>query len=215
LFPLYRVVGAALVVSWVLLETTISRKRDWTFLRSPRVLAAAAVVVAALAGAALLFEGSSQNRLASARNIYSRLATWEAGVGIVTDRPLFGAGLTNYNDYFSLKYSRADQWLGSVGNARPVGYPHSNGLWIAAELGLPAFVLYVIANACLFLIGYRALKRAGTAQQKTAAGCFLALLAAYSIPGLTLTSGAYSDLNLYFLFLLGLLSTRFRAFESS
>ncbi len=211
LFPLYRIVGAALLASWVALETVISRRRERTLLTSRSALAAAAVVLVALAGAALLFEFSSQGRLSSARNIYGRVATWEAGIGIVLDRPLFGAGLTNYNDYFNLKYSRADQWRGSVGNARPAGYPHSNGLWIAAELGVPAFVLYVIANAYLFLIGYRGLRRAVTAQQRAAAGCFLALLAAYWISGLTLTSGAYSDLNLYFLFLLGLLSTRMLA----
>jgi O-antigen ligase len=171
-------------------------------------VAAAAAVLLTVAGAALLFELSSPGRLSSARNIYGRVATWEAGAGIVIDRPLFGAGLTNYNDYFNLKYSRADQWRGSVGNARPAGYPHSNGLWIAAELGLPAFVLYVLANVYLLLIGYRGLRNAATEQQRTAAGCWVALLAAYWIPGLTLTSGAYSDLNLYFFFLLGLLSTR-------
>jgi O-antigen ligase len=208
LFPLYRIAGVALLVSWIALEITISKKREWNFLKSRRALAAAAVALVTLAGGALLFEVSSQGRLSSARNIYGRLATWEAGVGIVMDRPLFGAGLTNYNDYFNLRYSRADQWQGSVENARPVGYPHSNGLWIAAELGLPAFVVYVIANVYLFLIGYRGLKKATTTRQRTAAGCWVALLAAYWIPGLTLTSGAYSDLNLYFFFLLGLLSTR-------
>lgn len=208
LFPLYRIVGAALLVSWVTLEAAISRRRETTLLTSRRARAAAAVVLLTLAGAALLFEASSQGRLSSARNVYGRVATWEAGIGIVLDRPLFGAGLTNYNDYFNSKYSRADQWRGSIGNARPVGYPHSNGLWIAAELGMAAFVLFVIANVYLFLIGYRGLRRAVTAQQRTAAGCFVALLLAYWIPGLTLTSGAYSDLNLYFFFLLGLLSTR-------
>jgi O-antigen ligase len=167
-----------------------------------------AVGLVTLAGAALLFEVSSPGRLSSARNVYGRVATWEAGAGIVLDRPMFGAGLTNYNDYFNLKYSRADQWRGSVGNARPVGYPHSNGLWIAAELGLPAFVIYVIANLYLFLPGYRGLKRAVTPQQRIAAACFHALITAYWISGLTLTSGAYADLNLYFLFLLGLLSRR-------
>ena len=208
LFPLYRIVGAALLVSWIVLEAAISKRREWMLPRSRRALAAAAIVVVTLAAAALLFDFSSEGRLSSARNVYGRVATWEAGVGIVMDRPLFGAGLSNYNDYFNLKYSRADQWRGSVGNARPVGYPHSNGLWIAAELGLAAFVLYVIANVYLFLIGYRGLKRAVTTQQRIAAGCWVALLAAYWIPGLTLTSGAYSDLNLCFFFLLGVLSTR-------
>jgi len=141
LFPLYRVVGVALLVSWIAVEIAISRRREWTPLGLRRGLAAAAVVLVALSSAALLFEGTSEGRLSSAR-IYTaggNVGSWNR---IVLDRPLFGAGLTNYSDYFSLKYSRADQWSGSVGNARPVGYPHSNWLWIAAELGLPAFGLY-------------------------------------------------------------------------
>ena len=83
--------------------------------------------------------------------------------------------------------------------------------WIAAELGWIAFAVYVIANVSLGLMGWRALKRARTAAQQAAAGCFLALVAAYWITGLTLTSGLYSDLNLYFFFLLGLLSNRFES----
>jgi O-antigen ligase len=124
------------------------------------------------------------------------------------ERPLFGVGLTNYNEYFNRRYSRADQWQGAIADARPMAYPHSNALWIGAELGIVALAIYVVANLCLFVIGYRGWRRAETTRQKAAAGCFLALLAAYSIPGLTLTSGAYSDLNLYFFFFLGLISRR-------
>ncbi|HTF36860.1 MAG TPA: hypothetical protein VK651_01020, partial [Blastocatellia bacterium] len=82
-------------------------------------------------------------------------------------------------------------------------------LWIASELGLPGLALYVAANLYLFLTGWRALKRAADQRQRIAASCFLALVVAYSIPGLTIASGYYSDLNLYFLFLLGALSTQF------
>ena len=58
-------------------------------------------------------------------------------------------------------------------------------------------------------MGWRALKRAADQRQRIAAACFLALVVAYWLPGLTLASGYYSDLNLYFLFLLGALSTQF------
>ena len=40
----------------------------------------------------------------------------------------------------------------------------------------------------------------------TAAAAFIALFVAYWLPGLTLASGYYSDTNLYFFFLIGLLS---------
>jgi hypothetical protein len=69
--------------------------------------------------------------------------------------------------------------------------------------------LYLIANLFLARMGWRGFRRAQSGAQRTAAACFLAILVAYWIPGLTLTSGLYSDLNLYFFFLLGLLSNRF------
>jgi hypothetical protein len=214
LLPLYRVVGVALVISWIIVEAALSEGRRCTRNRhvskagfSIRAMAGAAVLLIGLATAGWLLQ-SSQGRLASARNLYSRLATWEAAAGIAVERPLFGVGLTNYNEYFNKRYSRADQWQSAIGDARPMAYPHSNALWIGAELGLGAFALYVLANLFLFLIGYRGWRQAESSLQKSAAGCFLALLAAYSIPGLTLTSGAYSDLNLYFFLFLGLVSRR-------
>jgi O-antigen ligase len=170
------------------------------------VIAAAALVIG-LAATGWLVQ-SSQSRLASARNLNSRLATWEAAAVIAVERPLFGVGLTNYTEHFNRRYSRSDQWQSAIANARPMAYPHSNALWIGAELGVVAFAIYVVANLCLFGIGYKGWRQAESPRQKAAAGCFLALLAVYSIPGLTLTSGAYSDLNLYYFFFLGLVSRR-------
>ena len=84
--------------------------------------------------------------------------------------------------------------------------PHSNLLWVAAEMGVVAFLLYVIANAYLLLVGWRALRRAQSVRARAAAAAFIALFVAYWLPGLTLASGYYSDVNLYFFFLMGLLS---------
>jgi hypothetical protein len=69
-------------------------------------------------------------------------------------------------------------------------------------------LLYIAANIFLFLIGWRALRRAQIASERAAAMGFLSLLVAYWITGITLASGYYSDLNLYLFFMLGLLSNR-------
>jgi len=76
---------------------------------------------------------------------------------------------------------------------------------VAAVLGLAALALYLAASLYLFFMGWRAMKGHDSARGRAAAACYLALLAAYWIPGLTLASGYYSDLNLYFFFMLGLL----------
>ena len=213
LLPLYRTVGVALVVSWALVEWQLAKDAGRLASRaglfrlpiSRRRLAAVTLLFVAVAGAALLYESGAEGRIVSARNIYSRLATWSAAARISLDQPVFGVGLTNYTEQFNRKYSRADQWEGAIGNARPAAYPHSNALWIAAELGLPAFAIYVFANVALFWMGVVML-RAAKGRQRVMASCFLGLLAAYSIPGLTLTSGAYSDLNLYFFLFLAILA---------
>lgn len=208
LLPMFRTVAIAVVVCWVLLELG-GRKalafKEGRLLRGGWLIAALIAIVSLASLAPSLFA----ERLADPSNAFSRIATWEAAAGIAAEDPLFGVGLANYTDSFRAKYNWEDESVEQVMNSRALSSPHSNLVWIAAELGWIAFAVYVIANVSLALMGWRALKRARTVNQRAAAACFLALVAAYWITGLTLTSGVYSDLNLYFFFLLGLLSSRF------
>jgi hypothetical protein len=149
-------------------------------------------------------------RLASPRNLYGRLATWQTAARIAMENPVAGVGLTNYSEYFDVIFSDwQHQDVDWIGDIRAVETPHSNFLWIASELGFSGFAPYLLAMTFLLLMGFRTLLRAKTRQQFLASGGFLALLAAYTIPGLTLQSGFYADLNLYFFFMLGLLSNIF------
>jgi hypothetical protein len=149
-------------------------------------------------------------RLASPRNLYGRLATWQTAARIALENPVVGVGLTNYSEYFDVIVSDwQHQEVDWIGDIRAAETPHSNFLWIASELGISGFVPYLLANLFLLLMGLRALLGAKTRQQFMASGGFLALLAAYTIPGLTLQSGFYADVNLYFFFMLGLLSNIF------
>jgi O-antigen ligase len=137
------------------------------------------------------------------------LATWEAAAEITLDNPVFGAGLGNYRDYFDATHYYADEPPEEVLDTRAVDSPHSNALWISSELGLTGFSMYIAANVYLLLMGWRAFKNAGDRRQRVTASCFLALVFAYWIPGLTLSSGYYSDVNLCFFFLTGALSSSF------
>lgn len=238
LLPLFRVVAAALVVSWIVLEAGTTRFRarlqlpkedlghrqaDGTsgaiprnsrsgrrlWLIAARVTVAATLVIFvlvkwdAISGAA-----SAEQRLISPNSVYGRLATWGAAITIAANHPLFGVGLCNYPDAFGVEYEDKTQLLEQDSELVAADSPHSNALWIAAELGFLAFAVYIMANVCLFLMGCRALTRSLDSQARASAACFVALVLAYSIPGLALASGAYSDLNLYFFFVLGLLSRR-------
>ena len=167
-----------------------------------------AVVVTVIVSAMSLGYFSFGGRLTNPRNAFGRLATWETAAGITIENPLFGVGLANYRDSFHAKYAWEDESVERVMSARAADSPHSNLFWVAAELGVLAFVLYIAANIYLFSMGWRALKRAADLRERTAAACYIALFVAYWIHGLTLASGYYSDTNLYFFFMLGLLSNK-------
>jgi O-antigen ligase len=173
------------------------------------------IIIALFVGGAALGYLSFGRRLTDPRNVFGRLATWQAAIGIVIENPLLGVGLANYQEHFYSKYNWEAESVEQVFYTRAANSPHSNWLWIAAELGVIAFVLYAVANVCLFGIGWRALKRASDPHARMAAACYLAIFAAYLISGLTLASGYYSDLNLYFFFLLGLLSNPSLVSQSS
>lgn len=211
MLPVFRVVAAALVVCFVGLVVAGGRSES----RRPRLpalsrLALIGVVLVALIlplAMALPGAGSVIERIASARNVYGRLASWQAAVTIVSENPAFGVGLANYLDHFNERYSEEERPGDPSTDIWAPNTPHSNPLWIAAELGSAGIILYLFANLFLFLPGYRAFRKS-TGRARTASACYLALFAAYWIPGLTLSSGMYSDLNLYFFFLMGLLYSR-------
>ncbi|MEK6320287.1 MAG: O-antigen ligase family protein [Acidobacteriota bacterium] len=212
LLPLFRGVASGLVLSWIVLKwSSESHNHRWSLLRAAvrRGLPLGALLVAILIALAGWIATSAPSligdRLTDLRSAYGRLATWKAAAEIVFDNPVLGVGLANYADYYDATHYYSDEPPEEVLETKAGGSPHSNVLWIGAELGLTGLALYIAANAYLFLMGWRALKRAADSRQRTAASCLLALVLAYSIPGLTLASGNYSDLNLYFLFLLGAL----------
>jgi O-antigen ligase len=70
---------------------------------------------------------------------------------------------------------------------------------------LAGLALYLVANVFLVLPACRALILGRNIRARAAGVCFIVLIAAYWIPGLELTSGMYSELNLYFFFLLGMI----------
>ncbi len=224
MLPRYRVVAATMIVCWLIFAATSGTETGWvrkvesvwrtrrlslSSLRLHPFTMTVMVLIALVALSALVASASLGRRLASAYNAYGRLATWEAATRIAAENPLLGVGITNYKDYFRAKYFEGERPVESIIEARAALSPHSNPLWVAAEVGALAFALYVIANVYIFRMGYRALKRAENKRQLATGSCFLALAVAYFLPGLTLTSGIYADLNLYFFFLLGLLANRF------
>ena len=216
LLSLFRVVAFALVICWMAHRWSAHRNDGRPRLERAtfrRVLPLASLIVATLIVLggllATLAPSILESRLSDPRSAFVRLATWQAASEIALEYPVFGVGLANYADYYDASHYYSDEPPEEVADTKAATSPHSNLLWIASELGLSGLALYIAANLYLFLIGWRGFNRSADQRQRIAASCFLALVLAYWIPGFTLASGFYSDLNLYFLFLLGALSTHF------
>jgi O-antigen ligase len=157
---------------------------------------------------------SMSKRLLSFGSAYGRLATWETTSRVAAENPLLGVGLDNYSDYFKVEADDEDGFFESAFETKVATTPHSNFLWIAAELGLAGLIPYIIANVLLLITGLRGLSGESDIKTRSAAACMLALLVGYTISGLTLQSGAYSDLNLVFFFLMGIMVQNIRRYES-
>jgi hypothetical protein len=203
MIALFRTVAAALVVCWAGFEL-LNRNRANATHQAKRLAVFASLIVAALIAWYVASPALSE-RLTDPRNLYGRLATWQAALDITIENPIAGVGLMNYTSYYLEKYFIRGDEVEAFNETRAARSPHSNAMWIVAELGLTGLALYLLAHFYLLLAGYRALKRARDAGQRAAAACLLMMAAAYWITGMTLTSGAYSDLNLCFFFLCGLL----------
>ncbi len=205
LLVLFRTVAVALVACWAGLEILSRNRAGANASQQAKKLAVyASLIVAALIAWYVALPAIS-GRLTDPRNVYGRLATWQAAASIAMENPLTGVGLMNYGAYYQEKYFVRGDEVEAFNETRAARSPHSNALWITAELGAAGLLLYLLAHFYLIVAGYRALKSAKDASQRAAAACLLMIVAAYSITGLTLTSGAYSDLNLCFFFLGGLL----------
>ena len=211
LLPLFRVVAFAMVVCWIIQRRLSRHALISADLRRAQHATVLGAVILIVAGSMLviMIQSKSVARLSDPRAAFGRLATWQAAAEIAFENPVLGVGLSNYAEYYDASHYYSDEPPEEIVDTKAVDRPHSNALWIAAELGLPALVLYIAANLYLFSMGLRALKRSVAPRQRLSASCYLAIIAGYWIAGVTLASGYYSDLNICFLFLLGALSTQF------
>jgi O-antigen ligase len=185
LVPAFRTIVGAIVAALALPYVLAARVRTL----SRVVLVAALLLVAAIPVLVPLSRTATfRDRIADPSSAFSRAATYLAALDVISDRPLFGVGLTNYHEYFEAKYGTA--WYIDVEAVADIGaesYPHNNLLGVWAELGTLGAFFYVLAAVVL----------AGTAWRRRNVAA-LALMAVYWIPGMTLQSGFYADLNLYY-----------------
>jgi probable O-glycosylation ligase (exosortase A-associated) len=133
-------------------------------LRSKRkVLSGVTIVLVAVAISQVLpqkfwdrmgtIDDATENTDDSDASIQGRLHFWHVGLAMAEDRPLLGVGHNAYN----VHYNAYDFSLGKYGLNRSV---HSSWVGVLAEVGYPAFVVYVLLIAHTFWVCSRARRMA-------------------------------------------------------
>jgi O-antigen ligase len=136
------------------------------------------------------------DRVSSPDNVYQRLAQHRETLRVVREYPLFGVGFGLYHDVAT----RNPQYMARWNGIESMNYPHNALMTVLSETGLVGLAFYVAAQ--VFLV--RAMWRL---RQAYPPGwlAFLYCLLIYVLTGLDYATVYFSDINLLYLFIFGVL----------
>jgi hypothetical protein len=144
----------------------------------------------------LLYPGLYEDRVTRPDNVYQRIAQDRETLRVVREYPLFGVGFDLYHDVAS----RNPRYLATWKGIESMNFPHNALMTVLSEEGIIGLLLYVSAQA--FLI------RAMWKMRKAYPPGWLAFLycvLVYVIIGIDYATVYFSDINLFYLFTLGVL----------
>ena len=191
LLPMFRSIAITLLllVSW---DTYSRRKRAaW-----PWLLGLAACVAAFLVAANSFFPEIIQERVLSLENVYGRVAQQKQTFEVFSTHPVLGVGFSNFTP--AAEQLRDSSTYLDVG---AIDSPHNNLGAVLAETGLLGFIPYFLSQI-LLLRAFWKMRTADTQDTRLVWRMFLYVFISYWITGLSLTSGYYLDVNIWFIFVL-------------
>lgn len=131
-------------------------------------------------------------------NFYGRIAEQRQVLMMFLDHPLYGVGLNNF--YYAAQSGRYTAYYSDV---ESVDYPHNNLSAVLAETGMLGFLPFVLSQL-LLVLAFRRLC-SGRGELLVVWATFLFIFLAYWVNGMSLESGYFSDLNLYYMCALAIL----------
>ena len=137
-----------------------------------------------------------EDRVSRPENVYQRIAQDLQTLEVVQDHPLMGVGFNLYHDTIAgnAKYSVQFRGLDAM------NVPHNSLFCVLAEEGIVGFLLY--AGAQLYFVrAMWKLRKINLLGWRV----FLYCVLVYTIYGLDVGMAYYSDLNLFYMFVLGVL----------
>ncbi len=145
----------------------------------------------------VFYPGVYNDRVSNPDNFYLRLAQHRQTFQVIADHPVVGVGI---NRFYEAVYMNPRYFVTYMG-FDPMNYVHSNILSIAAETGILGLAGYLLAQF-FFAKAMWKTRRINPLGWQT----FLYILMIYTIFGLDVTSGYFSDLNLWYLLTLGVIA---------
>ena len=141
-----------------------------------------------------------QERVSSGENVYARMAQQRQTLRLFLRNPLLGVGLNN----FIAAVPKDTPYVGPYSGVDPLDAPHSNLGAVLAETGILGFIPYVLANGFLVAAFWKA-RRRDSPSFVLVWKYFLYIFLSYWVSGVSLTSGHYGDLNLWYLLTIAVL----------
>jgi hypothetical protein len=143
----------------------------------------------------IFYPGVFEDRVSRADNVYQRIAQDRQTLEVISDHPVFGVGFNLYHDTVQGDPRYAVRWQGF----EAMDFPHNSAFAVLAEEGCVGFVLYVGAQIFFVLAMWRLRKF-----NEMGWRVFLYCTLVYTIYGLDVGMAYYSDLNLFYMFVLGI-----------
>jgi hypothetical protein len=146
--------------------------------------------------AKLLYPGVFEDRVTRRDNFYQRIAQDVQTSEVIRDHPLMGVGFNLFAANVTGDPRYAVQW----GGFEAMNVPHNSLLSVLAEEGIVGFLLYAGGQVYFIRAMWRMRKVNRLGWQ-----VFLYCILVYVVLGLDVGIAYYSDLNLFYMFVLGII----------
>ncbi len=169
-------------------EQSLISRRTWNYILAGLLFLAAT--------GKLLYPAVYEDRVSRPDNVYQRIAQDQQTLEVVRDHPLMGVGFNLYRDtvFGDAKYSVRFKGFEAM------DFPHNSLFAVLAEEGCIGFSLYIAAQVFFVRAMWRLRNVNGLGWR-----VFLYCILVYTIYGLDVGMAYYSDLNLFYMFVLGIL----------
>jgi hypothetical protein len=153
-----------------------------------------AMVLLAAVAARLIDPRLYDDRVSRPDNFYQRLAQHQETLQVIREYPFFGVGFDLYHDVASQNPRYMATWKG----IESMNYPHNALMTVLSEEGIVGLFLYVAAQVFLIRAMWRIHKACPPGWL-----AFLYCLISYEMIGLDYATVYFSDINLIYIFILG------------